>query len=50
MRSEPHKSSSETELYTAALRALMRRAHSTFELRTTRWPFCAKKSRNVRRI
>jgi regulatory protein len=34
MRSEPHKSSSETELYTAALRALMRRAHSTFELRT----------------
>jgi len=34
MRSGPHKSSSETELYTAALRALMRRAHSTFELRT----------------
>ncbi len=33
MRSEPRKSSDENELYTAALRALMRRAHSTFELR-----------------
>jgi regulatory protein len=33
MRSEPRKSSSEEELYAAALRALMRRAHSTFELR-----------------
>jgi len=34
MRSEARQSASETELYTAALRALMRRAHSTFELRT----------------
>jgi regulatory protein len=33
MRFEPRKSSGEAELYTAALRALMRRAHSTFELR-----------------
>jgi regulatory protein len=33
MRSDPRKLSSETDLYTAALRALMRRAHSTFELR-----------------
>lgn len=33
MRFEPRKSSSEAELYAAALRALMRRAHSTFELR-----------------
>jgi regulatory protein len=33
MRSEPRRSSSEAELYDAALRALMRRAHSTFELR-----------------
>jgi regulatory protein len=34
MRSEPRKIDDETELYTAALRALTRRAHSTFELRT----------------
>lgn len=34
MRSEPQKTNDEAELYTAALRALMRRAHSTFELRT----------------
>jgi regulatory protein len=34
MRSDPRKSSSDAELYAAALRALMRRAHSTFELRT----------------
>ena len=34
MRSEPRKSSTEAELYAAALRALMRRAHSIFELRT----------------
>jgi len=33
MRSEPRKLSSDAELYAAALRALMRRAHSTFELR-----------------
>jgi regulatory protein len=33
MRSQPRKSESEAELYAAALRALMRRAHSTFELR-----------------
>lgn len=33
MRSEPRKHSSEADLYEAALRALMRRAHSTFELR-----------------
>jgi SOS response regulatory protein OraA/RecX len=33
MRSAPRKTSSEAELYAAALRALMRRAHSTFELR-----------------
>jgi len=30
----PQKKSSESELYDTALRALMRRAHSTFELRT----------------
>lgn len=34
MRSEPRKASTEQDLYAAALRALMRRAHSTFELRT----------------
>ena len=34
MRSQPRKSDDEAELYAAALRALMRRAHSTFELRT----------------
>jgi SOS response regulatory protein OraA/RecX len=33
VRSEPRKLSSEADLYAAALRALMRRAHSTFELR-----------------
>lgn len=33
MRSAPRKTSSEAELYAAALHALMRRAHSTFELR-----------------
>jgi regulatory protein len=33
MRAEPRKTSSEAELYAAALRALMRRAHSTFEMR-----------------
>jgi regulatory protein len=33
MRSDPRKLSSQTGLYTAALRALMHRAHSTFELR-----------------
>ena len=33
MRSEPRKLSSDAELYAAALRALMRRAHSTFEMR-----------------
>lgn len=34
MRSLPRKLSSDAELYAAALRALMRRAHSVFELRT----------------
>jgi len=34
MRAEPGKISSESELYAAALRALMRRAHSSFEMRT----------------
>ena len=34
MRAEPRKTSSESELYAAALRALMRRAHSTFEMRS----------------
>jgi regulatory protein len=34
MRSQPRKLDSEAELYAAALRALMRRAHSIFELRT----------------
>jgi regulatory protein len=34
MRSDPRKVSSDADLYAAALRALMRRAHSTFELRT----------------
>lgn len=34
MRSEPRKTADESELYAAALRALMRRAHSTFELRS----------------
>lgn len=34
MRSHPRKSDDEAGLYAAALRALMRRAHSTFELRT----------------
>jgi regulatory protein len=34
MRSLPRKLSGDAELYAAALRALMRRAHSTFELRT----------------
>jgi regulatory protein len=34
MRSESGKSSSDAELYSAALRALARRAHSSFELRT----------------
>jgi regulatory protein len=33
MRSQSQKASSEADLYTAALRALMRRAHSAFELR-----------------
>ena len=33
MRSQPRKSKSEAELYAAALRALTRRAHSSFELR-----------------
>jgi SOS response regulatory protein OraA/RecX len=33
MRSQPRKSDDEAELYAAALRALVRRAHSTFELR-----------------
>jgi regulatory protein len=33
MRAEPRKISNEGELYAAALRALVRRAHSTFELR-----------------
>lgn len=33
MRAEPRKLSGEAELYAAALRALMRRAHSTFEMR-----------------
>ena len=33
MRSEPRKTDDENELYAAALRALMRRAHSIFELR-----------------
>ena len=33
MRSEPRKLSSEADLYAAALHALMRRAHSIFELR-----------------
>jgi regulatory protein len=34
MRSHPGKLSSDAELYAAALRALARRAHSTFELRS----------------
>jgi regulatory protein len=34
MRSEPRKIDGEAELYAAALRALTRRAHSIFELRT----------------
>jgi regulatory protein len=34
MRAQPRKISSESELYAAALRALMRRAHSSFEMRT----------------
>jgi regulatory protein len=34
MRPQPQKKSSESELYDAALRALMRRAHSTYEMRT----------------
>lgn len=34
MRPQPRKSDHEAELYAAALRALMRRAHSTFEMRT----------------
>ncbi len=34
MRPQPRKTDGEAELYAAALRALMRRAHSTFELRT----------------
>jgi regulatory protein len=34
MRSEPRKIDGEAELYSAALRALTRRAHSIFELRT----------------
>ena len=34
MRSDPRKVSGDSELYAAALRALMRRAHSSFELRT----------------
>jgi regulatory protein len=34
MRSEPRKISSDAELYAAALGALARRAHSSFELRT----------------
>jgi regulatory protein len=34
MRSEARRSSSDAELYSAALRALARRAHSSFELRT----------------
>lgn len=33
MRSDPRKLASDAELYAAALRALTRRAHSTFELR-----------------
>ncbi|HTC78904.1 MAG TPA: hypothetical protein VK657_09820, partial [Terriglobales bacterium] len=33
MRAEPHKISSEGELYAAALRALMRRAHSVHEMK-----------------
>jgi regulatory protein len=33
VRFEPRKISSDSELYAAALRALMRRAHSAFELR-----------------
>jgi len=33
MRSSPRKVSSEEELYAAALRALMRRAHSRYEMR-----------------
>jgi regulatory protein len=34
MRPQPRKTDGEAELYAAALRALVRRAHSTFELRT----------------
>lgn len=34
MRAQPRRTEGEAELYAAALRALMRRAHSTFELRT----------------
>jgi regulatory protein len=34
MRSEPRKTDGEAELYATALRALTRRAHSIFELRT----------------
>jgi regulatory protein len=34
MRAQPHKFADEAELYAAALRALMRRAHSSCEMRT----------------
>ena len=34
MRPQPRKTDGEAELYATALRALVRRAHSTFELRT----------------
>lgn len=49
MRSDPRKLSSDAELYAAALRALMRRAHSTFELRVY-LERRAEKSAAVRRV
>lgn len=49
MRSEPRKLSSDADLYAAALRALMRRAHSVFELRTY-LERRAEESEGVRRV
>jgi regulatory protein len=53
MRAQPRKLSNDTELYAAALRALMRRPHSTFELRTyleRRAPESSVKEGAVRRV
>jgi regulatory protein len=49
MRSLPRKVSSDADLYAAALGALMRRAHSTFELRTY-LERRAEESEGVRRV